>query len=102
MSTIEQNTYNNQDASSKWSGFNYQGKVAIYTVLYLINNPEDAEKKENEDWDLYSLEIEGLEDFSILKNKKYISIHQVKAYTSAKKMNNHIKIRLIKLPSILV
>lgn len=83
MSTIEQNTYNNQDASSKWSGFNYQGKVAIYTVLYLINNPEDAEKKENEDWDLYSLEIEGLEDFSILKNKKYISIHQVKAYTSA-------------------
>lgn len=83
MSTVEQSTYNDQDASSKWSGFNYQGKVAIYTVLYLINHPKDTEKKENEDWDLYSLEIEGLEDFSIIKNKKYISIHQVKAYTSA-------------------
>lgn len=83
MVKIDQRTHNDQDASSKWSGFNYQGKVAIYTVLYLINNPEDAYKTETEGWDLYSLEIEGLEDFSILKDGKYISIHQVKAYTSA-------------------
>lgn len=83
MSTIDQGVYNDQDASSKWSGFNYQGKVAIYIVLYLINNSEYVEKEETEDWGLYSLEIEGLEDFSILKNGKYISIHQVKAYTSA-------------------
>lgn len=83
MITIEKSSYNNQDASSKWSGFNYQGKVAIYTVLYLINHPEEADKKETEDWGLYSLEIEGLEDFSILKNNQYISIHQVKAYNSA-------------------
>lgn len=82
MSKSNQSMYNNQDASSKWSGFNYQGKVAIYTVLYLINNPKKAEKKDTEDWSLYSLEIEGLEDFSVLKNGEYISIHQVKAYTS--------------------
>lgn len=83
MSTLEQSTYNDQDASSKWSGFNYQGKVAIYTVLYLINNPQYIDKENHEEWDLYSLEIEGLEDFSILKNNEYISIHQVKAYTSS-------------------
>lgn len=83
MAELNNSTYNNQDASSKWSGFNYQGKVAIYTVLYLINNPVKLDKKEIEDWSNYTLEIEGLEDFSILKNGEYISIHQVKAYTSA-------------------
>lgn len=83
MVNIDQRAHNDQDASSNWSGFNYQGKVAIYTVLYLINNPDEAYKTETDDWYLYSLEIEGLEDFSILKNGEYISIHQVKAYTGA-------------------
>lgn len=82
MTTEKQSAYNDQDASSNWSGFNYQGKVAIYIALYLINNPKHADKTETEGWDLYSLEIEGLEDFSILKKGEYISIHQVKAYTS--------------------
>lgn len=83
MSTSNQSMHNDQDASSKWSGFNYQGKIAIYIVLYLINNPDKAEKKDTEEWNTYALEIEGLEDFSVLKNGEYISIHQVKAYTSA-------------------
>lgn len=82
MTTEKQSAYNDQDASSNWSGFNYQGKVAIYIALYLINNPKHADKTETEGWDLYSLEIEGLEDFSILKKGEYVSIHQVKAYTS--------------------
>lgn len=82
MSTSNQSMYNNQDASSKWSGFNYQGKIAIYVVLYLINNTDKINKKYKEDWSIYALEIEGLEDFSVLKNGEYISIHQVKAYTS--------------------
>lgn len=85
----QSNTLNNkQDASSKWSGYNYQGKVALYVVLYLINNPKDLGKKTNDTWDNYSLEIEGLEDFSILKNEEYISIHQVKAYTSSNYVSN--------------
>ncbi|MGL5417594.1 MAG: ABC-three component system protein [Clostridium sp.] len=91
MYILEKNSYNDQDASSKWSGFNYQGKIAIYVALYLINNPQIAEKKEMEKWNVYSLEIEGLEDFAILKENEYISIHQVKAYTSSltpSKLNN--------------
>ncbi|QEZ67968.1 hypothetical protein D4A35_03095 [Paraclostridium bifermentans] len=77
-----------QDASSKWSGYNYQGKVALYVVLYLINNPQDIGKEEDENWENYGLEIEGLEDFSILRNNEYISIHQVKAYTSSNYLSN--------------
>ncbi|MGL5480150.1 MAG: ABC-three component system protein [Clostridium sp.] len=83
MAELINSNYNNQDASSKWSGFNYQGKIAIYIVLYLINNPDKADKADKDEWNIYELEIEGLEDFSILKGGKYISIHQVKAYTSA-------------------
>ncbi|MDG5789618.1 hypothetical protein QA612_19350 [Evansella sp. AB-P1] len=62
-------------ASSTWSGFLYQGKVAIYTVLKYINHyyPDIDEIKK------YKLEIEYLEDFTILKNNKPYSIHQVKA-----------------------
>lgn len=79
---------NNQDASSKWSGYNYQGKVALYVVLYLINNPGQIDKNDEENWNRFSVEIEGLEDFSILKDDQYISIHQVKAYESSNTISN--------------
>lgn len=79
---------NNQDASSKWSGYNYQGKVALYVVLYLINNPGQIDKNDEENWNRFSVEIEGLEDFSILKDNQYISIHQVKAYESSNTISN--------------
>jgi len=62
-------------AHSSWSGFVYQGKVAIYTVLKYLNhyypNVEEIKK--------YELEIEYLEDFSIIKEGKHVSLHQVKA-----------------------
>lgn len=62
-------------ASSTWSGFLYQGKVAIYTVLKYINKfyPDVNEISR------YKLEIEYLEDFAILKDNQHISLHQVKA-----------------------
>lgn len=62
-------------ASSSWSGFIYQGKIAVYTVLKYLNHYypriEDIEK--------YELEIEYLEDFSIIKDGNHVSLHQVKA-----------------------
>lgn len=63
-------------AIPNWEGFQYQGHMALLIALekflYILD------KDENE-IDKYGLEIEGEEDFSILKNNKYISVHQVKA-----------------------
>ncbi|MEK4382280.1 ABC-three component system protein [Aeribacillus sp. FSL K6-2848] len=69
----------NQDTHSaipSWSGYDYQGKVAIYTVLSMINIMDI----ESEDMNKFTVEIEHLEDFSIKKNGYYQSIHQVKSY----------------------
>lgn len=65
------------DASSSWSGYQYQGKVSIYIVLKMINDfivTAEYEKYKN-----YSIEVEHREDFSIKCNGEYESIHQVKA-----------------------
>lgn len=60
-------------AISSWSGFVYQGKVAIYHVLQEIDN------------DGYTLQLDSLDDFAILDGLgQIISMHQVKA----KKSNN--------------
>lgn len=64
-------------AISSWDGYEYQGHLAIYYTLSVI-----LEKlNNNESLDDYILQIEGEEDFSIKKDKKYISLHQVKAGT---------------------
>lgn len=73
------------DATSSWSGFQYQGKVAIYYVVKLLNDLPIEEV------DKYSLEIEYLEDFSIKKSSEYVSCHQVKAKTKATTMNSHLE-----------
>ncbi len=69
------------DATPSWSGYNYQGKVALYVALdkicelYINGSQEEISD--------FCLELEWIEDFSIIhnvKNKKiYKSIHQVKA-----------------------
>ncbi|WP_394166286.1 ABC-three component system protein [Photobacterium piscicola] len=66
------------DASPSWSGFNYQGKVALYYVLSLIN--ADTVGTDFSDRDLM---LEDTEDFEILCNGNSVSIHQVKAYNSS-------------------
>ena len=65
------------DASATWSGFNYQGKVALYHTLTLINNKlsEDI----NFDLSEYELVLENHEDFDIKGPSGFISFHQVKA-----------------------
>ncbi|WP_121604901.1 ABC-three component system protein [Virgibacillus sp. Bac332] len=63
-------------AASSWNGYKYQGKVAVYTMLCLINQLG----ANNEEINSYSLEIEHFEDFSIKYDNHYFSIHQVKSY----------------------
>jgi len=65
------------DASATWSGFNYQGKVALYHTLTLIRQ----KLHENEDFDFpgYLLILESHEDFDIKGPDGFISFHQVKA-----------------------
>ncbi|WP_294324488.1 ABC-three component system protein [uncultured Chryseobacterium sp.] len=64
-----------------WSGFIYQGRVALYYILNQLN-----EKNENDINELV-IQIDSIEDFAILKsaaNGGYtqISMHQVKAVKS--------------------
>ncbi|MBL6448524.1 hypothetical protein JMN32_19595 [Fulvivirga sp. 29W222] len=61
-------------AIDTWSGFVYQGKVALYHVLtLLIENPD------NESF----LQLDSLEDFAIVNEDiTPISLHQVKAVNS--------------------
>lgn len=55
-------------AISSWSGYVYQGKVAIYHVLKNIEN------------NTFTLQLDSLDDFAILdEQNNVISLHQVKA-----------------------
>lgn len=67
------------DASPSWNGYNHQGKVGLLVVLDMIKKKKISEETIKE----YELELEWLEDFSIKRNSKYISIHQVKTYDSS-------------------
>lgn len=71
----------NWDATNSWSGYNYQGKIALFVVLKKIN--ELIVMEQMTEIEKYSVELEWLEDFSILyKNNndiQYKTIHQVKA-----------------------
>lgn len=60
-------------AITSWSGFIYQGKVAVYHVLKLILVDRDLCSN-------YTLQLDSLEDFAILDaTSNIMSIHQVKA-----------------------
>ncbi|WP_339313283.1 ABC-three component system protein [Paenibacillus sp. FSL M7-0896] len=67
------------DAMNSWNGYSHQGKVALYATLSMINelNLNKATSAE------YELELEYLEDFTILHDELPIQIHQVKTYNSA-------------------
>ncbi|MDX7479578.1 ABC-three component system protein [Enterobacter roggenkampii] len=56
-------------AISTWSGFVYQGKVALYHCLKLINTGDSG----------FELQLDSTDDFAIYKDDKIISAHQVKA-----------------------
>ena len=59
-------------AISSWSGFVYQGKVALYHSLKLI---------QDDDLD-FELQLDSSDDFAIYKNGKLHTAHQVKAKIS--------------------
>ena len=64
------------DATPTWSGFLYQGRVAVYLAL------EKIISLDAEDIEQYALEMENCEDIAIIRTidsvEQYISIHQVK------------------------
>lgn len=64
-------------AIPSWQGYEYQGHIALYVVLKKIKTLLDNDL--NNSNSNYSLEIEGVEDFSILNGESYESLHQVKA-----------------------
>lgn len=70
------------DAVPTWSGFLYQGQIAVYLAIKKIGELDAANKKE--DVSYYSIEMEKCEDIAVVYeengNKQYQSIHQVKNY----------------------
>lgn len=68
MSNEEASKYPHS-AISTWSGFVYQGKVALYHCLKLINEGDSE----------FELQLDSTDDFAIYKNGVLISAHQVKA-----------------------
>lgn len=62
-------------AITSWEDYEYQGHIALYIALKIIFDLLQSEKSVSG----YDLQIEGEEDFSIRKDTKYISLHQVKA-----------------------
>jgi len=61
-------------AINSWEGYKYQVNIALYITLSYIM---DILSKQ-ESLDDYNIQIEGEEDFALLKNGQYKSLHQVK------------------------
>lgn len=68
MSSVTEESYPDSAVSS-WSGFVYQGKVALYHCLCLINKGDTD----------FELQLDSSDDFAIYKNSALVSAHQVKA-----------------------
>jgi len=84
-------------AISSWSGFVYQGKVAIYHVLRLLLEDINASN--------YKLQLDSLDDFAIINSDtSRKSLHQVKAlqstnYSTYKEAFEKLVDRVSKYPS---
>lgn len=70
------------DAVPTWSGFLYQGQIAVYLAVKKIYELDALGKKE--EVDCYAIEMEKCEDIAIVYEenecKQYQSIHQAKNY----------------------
>lgn len=78
------------DATSSWNGYNHQGKIALWYSISQIVALHKSDMSINEyrkKLEPYFLEIEYMEDFSIVKmnpsGAQYISVHQVKDWASS-------------------
>ncbi|MDT2796523.1 hypothetical protein P7H47_04575 [Enterococcus cecorum] len=61
-------------AINSWEGYKYQGNIALYVTLSCIKDILSRQESLNS----YDIQIEGEEDFALLKNGQYKSLHQVK------------------------
>lgn len=71
------------DATPTWSGFIYQGEIAVYLAVKKICELRDKDKLEMDAiCSNYQIEVENCEDVAIVQvddsGKNYLSIHQVK------------------------
>lgn len=76
---------NNNDAIPSWSGYSYQGKVAILCVLEKINELNDF--SELDDW---AIQLEKVQDFIFFKDKAIVSLCQVKAMLSSVRYQSYV------------
>lgn len=74
------------DAVPTWSGFNYQGKIALLSALIEINYLLDNKIKITDE--MY-IEIEKTEDFIVYRNGIAQSLNQVKAYLSSTRFSSY-------------
>lgn len=79
-STTVENVFEH-DAIPTWSGFIYQGRIAVYLAIKKIIELRDGNKIS--EIDKYAIEMEKCEDIAIVykgenEKREYISIHQVK------------------------
>ena len=65
-------------AISSWSGFVYQGKIALYHTLRLINESVFEGTSVTD----FELQLDSTDDFAIYVGAHAISVHQVKAKCS--------------------
>lgn len=64
-------------AINSWEGYKYQGNIVLYVTLSHIKKI----LSKLESLDGYEVQIEGKEDFALLKDEQYKSLHQVKLGT---------------------
>ncbi|MEO3408486.1 ABC-three component system protein [Mucilaginibacter sp. CAU 1740] len=71
-SKITVNPHDIHSAITTWSGFVYQGKVALYHSIKVLTDDSSAGS--------YALQLDSLEDFAIMAaSNSCLSLHQIKA-----------------------
>ncbi len=75
---------NNNDAIPSWSGYSYQGKVAILCAVEKINNLFGHGVDE------WKIQLEKLQDFVLIRGTEIDSLWQVKAKLSTVKYQSYI------------
>lgn len=71
------------EATPTWAGYNHQGSCGLLVAISKMTKIISILKDNHMDYSSlkqYSIEYEGMEDFSIKRADEYIEIHQVKNY----------------------
>ncbi len=76
---------NNNDAIPSWSGYSYQGKVAILCVLEKINELNNLSELDG-----WAIQLEKVQDFIFFKDKEIVSLWQVKAMLSSVRYQSYV------------